>query len=55
MGDLLKNAFPPPPELFIAGKYVMFVGGVTATLSTGGNPLVVSGNLSAARSIIKDL
>ena len=44
-----------PPEIFIAGKCVMFLGGVVASVSTGGNPLVVSGTMSAARSIIKDL
>ena len=44
-----------PPELFIAGKCLMFVGGMVASVSTGGNPLVVSGTVGAARSIIKDL
>jgi len=44
-----------PPEIFIAGKCVMLIGGVVASVGTGGNPLVVSGTLSAARSIIKDL
>ena len=33
----------------------MFLGGVVALVSTGGNPLIVSGTMSAARSIIKDL
>ena len=42
-----------PPEIFLAGKCVMLVGGVVATVSTGGNPLVVSGTLSAARSIVR--
>ena len=44
-----------PPEIFIAGKCVMFLGGMVASVSTGGNPLVVIGIMSAARSIIKDL
>ena len=44
-----------PPELFITGKCVMFLGGVAASLSTGGNPLVITVTMSAARSIIKDL
>lgn len=44
-----------PPEIFIAGKCVMLVGGVVASVSTVGNPLVVSGTMSATRSIIKDL
>ena len=44
-----------PPEIFIAGKCVMFLGGVVASVSTGGNTLVVSGTTSAARSTIKDL
>jgi hypothetical protein len=43
-----------PPELLIAGKCVMLVGGVIATVATGGNPLVISGTLSAARSIVKN-
>lgn len=43
-----------PPEIFIAGKCVMFVGGVIATVSSGGNPLVLSGTIPAARSIIKN-
>ena len=33
----------------------MFLGGVVASVATGGNPLVVGGTLSAARSIIQDL
>jgi hypothetical protein len=31
----------------------MFVGGLVASVSTSENPLVVSGTMSAARSIIK--
>ena len=42
-----------PPQVFFAGKCVMFVGGVVASVSTGGNPLVVSGTLTAARSIVR--
>lgn len=44
-----------PPELLIAGKCVMLIGGVIASLGSGGNPLIVSGTLSAARSIVKDI
>lgn len=44
-----------PRELFIAGKCIMFLGDVVASLGTGGNPIVISGTMSAARSIIKDL
>ena len=52
-GRFLKEC--TPPDFFVAGKCVMFLGGVVASVSTGGNPLVVSGTMSAARSIIKDL
>ena len=52
-GRLLKEC--TPPEIFIAGKCVFLIGGVVASVSTGGNPLVVSGTISAARSIVKDL
>ena len=44
-----------PPALLISGKCIMFAGGVIASASTGGNPLVVSTTISAARSIVKDL
>lgn len=44
-----------PPEIFIAEKCVMFLESVITSVSTGGNPLLVSGTMSAARSIIKDL
>lgn len=53
LGRFVKEC--TPPEIFIAGKCVMFIGGVVALVGTGGNPLVISGTLSAARSIIKDL
>ena len=43
-----------PPELLIGGKCVMLIGGVIASVSTGGNPMVVSGTITAARSIIKN-
>jgi len=33
----------------------MFISGVVASVSTGGNPLVISTTVSAARSIVKDL
>lgn len=42
-----------PPELLFAGKCVMLTGGIIASVATGGNPLVVSGTVSAARSIIR--
>lgn len=44
-----------PLELWIAGKCVMFFGGVVASVYTGGNPIVVSGALGAFRSIVKKL
>ena len=43
-----------PPELLIAGKCVMLVGGIIATVTTGGNPLVVGSTISVARSIVRD-
>ena len=43
-----------PPELLIAGKCVMLAEGIVASVATGGNPLILSGTLSAARSIIKN-
>ena len=51
-GRILKEC--TPPELLIAGKCVMLVGGVIDSVSTAGNPVVVSGTISAARSIIKN-
>ena len=42
-----------PPELLIAGKCVMLAGGIVASVATGGNPLVISGTVSAARSIVR--
>ena len=55
MGRFLREC--TPPELLIAGKCkcVMFAGGIVASISTGGNPLVISTTVSAARSIVKDL
>ena len=50
-GRLVKEC--TPPELLIAGKCVMLAGGIVASVATGGNPLVVSGTLSAARSIVR--
>lgn len=44
-----------PPEIFITGKCLMFGGGVVALVITGENPLLISGTMSAARSIIKNL
>jgi hypothetical protein len=43
------------PKLLIAGKCVMLVGGIVASISTGGNPLIISTTVSAACSIVKDL
>ena len=43
-----------PPELLIAGKCVMLAGGIIASVATGGNPLILSGTLSAARAIIRE-
>ena len=51
-GRFLKEC--SPPELFIAGKCIMLIGGVIASVGSGGNPLVVSGTITAARSIVKD-
>ena len=42
-------------EVFIAGKYVMFLGGVLGSFRIDGNPRVVSGTMSSSRSIVKDL
>lgn len=42
-----------PPELLIAGKCVMLAGGIVASVSTGGNPLVVGPTISALRSIVR--
>ena len=42
-----------PSELLIAGKCVMLAGGIVASVATGGNPLVLSGTLSVARSIVQ--
>ena len=42
-----------PSELLIAGKCVMLIGGAVASVSTGGNPLMVSGTISAFRSIVR--
>jgi len=52
-GRFLKEC--SPPELLIAGKCVMLIGGVIASIGSGGNPLVVSSTISAARSIVKDI
>ena len=52
-GRFLKEC--TPPEVFLAGKCVMLVGGMIASVGSGGNPLLVSGTISAARSIIKEL
>lgn len=42
-------------ELFIAEKCVMFLGGLAASFETSRNLLVVSGAMSTARFIIKNL
>ena len=44
-----------PPELWLAGKCVMFVGGLVASVYTGGNPMIVGGTLSALRGMIKKI
>lgn len=43
-----------PPELLIANKCVMLAGGIIASVATGGNPLILSGTVSTARSILKN-
>ena len=48
-GRFLKEC--KPPEIFITGKCIMFVEGVVASVSTGRNPLVISGTRSANFSI----
>ena len=63
--DIVENATPiwaaktigarfveqcTPPKVLLAGKCVMLVGGVVASITTGGNPVIVIG---AARSIIR--
>mgnify|MGYP001032681496 CR=1 FL=1 len=52
-GRFLKEC--TPPELLIAGKCAMLIGGVIASVGSAGNPIVLSGTLSAARSILKDI
>lgn len=42
-----------PYELLIAVKYVMLVGGLVTVVATVGNPVVISGTVSAARSIVR--
>ena len=49
---LLKDC--TPPELFITEKCIMLLGGMIASFGSGGNPLVVSGTISAARSIVRE-
>ena len=44
-----------PPELFLAGKCVMLIGGVIASVGSDRNPLIVSGTISATRSIVKEI
>ena len=51
-GRILKEC--TPPEVFLAGKCIMLGGGIVASIATGGNPLLVSGTVSAARSIIRN-
>ena len=66
--DVIENATPvstakiivgrflnecTPPELLIADKCIMLTGGIIATVATGDNPLVLSGIVSAARSIVR--
>jgi len=43
-----------PPEIFFAGKCIMLIGGVVASVVSAGNPIILGSTLSAARSIIKD-
>lgn len=51
-GRLFKEC--TPPELLIAGKCVMLTGGIIASFASAANPLIISGTVSAARSIIRD-
>jgi hypothetical protein len=43
-----------PPELLIAEKCVMLAGGIVASFATGGNLFIISGTVSAVRSILQD-
>ena len=52
-GRFLKEC--TPPEIFFAGKCIMLIGGVVASVVSAGNPIILSSTLSAARSIIKDV
>ena len=42
-----------PPELFLAGKYLMVASGVAASFYSVGNPLIVSAAISSLRALIK--
>ena len=44
-----------PSEFYFAGKYIMLVGGVVASVGTSDNFFVVSSTLSAFCSIVKDV
>lgn len=50
-GRFLKDC--TPSEILIAGKCLMLLGGVVGSVNTTGNPLVVSGTMSATRSRMK--
>ena len=52
IGRLLNEC--TPPELLIGGKCVVLVGGIVASIATGGSPMVITGVISAARSITRD-
>ena len=51
-GRILKEC--TPPELLIGGKFIMFAGGLIATYATGGNPIILSGTISDARSLVRN-
>lgn len=51
--QILKDC--TPPEVYMSGKYVMFISGLIASVSTGGNLLVIEDTLLAAHSIIQDV
>ena len=44
-----------PPLLYYGGTCVFAVGGLIASISSGGNPLVVTATLGAVRSVVRDL
>lgn len=42
-----------PPNLYYGGTCIMFVSGAFATITSGGNLILLTGTLTAARAIIR--